>query len=293
MNAQTIANLYHAPSARAHHLIARLADYARRHWGLATNERRLLTMFARLQRGLKNRHIDDVEEYLESLTHAKTIMVETPFLVDLLTTHTTSFFREQDHFEFIQQVVFPECFATGKNRHGALKIWSAACSTGQEPYTAAMVCAEATAYCAGMNYSILASDISDVVLDHTKQAVYPENDIRLLPSDFKRRYFLQSRDPLKQAVRVKKELRDCVQTKRINLVGKYYDAPYDFDVILLRNCLIYFELATQHAVINRIRRHLRPGGYLITGHSEHYTAKEIGMQAIRPSIYRNSLEAAS
>ena len=194
----------------------------------------------------------------------------------------TDFFREPAHFTFLNRTILPELAQTGREA----KLWSAACSIGAEPYTMAMVCNDFALGWPGFHYSILASDISTEVLATAARAVYPEEMIEPVPLPMRQRYVLRATDPSRKVVRMAPETRAPVRFARINLVDDRYAADRDMDVIFCRNLLIYFDRGTQDMVVRQLCGHLRPGGYLILGHTDSISGMAAPVQPCGNSIFR-------
>jgi chemotaxis protein methyltransferase CheR len=205
--------------------------------------------------------------------------------IDLITTNTTSFFREAQHFTFLTETILPECLAQpGRTR---LKLWSAASSEGAEAFTMAMVLAEAQRNKAGFDFAILGTDISTRMIEKANQAVFSQEQLAGIPPALQNRYFLTARDPRHQnEARVVPELRARVRFRQMNLMDDSYPLDKDITAAFLRNVLIYFEPDDQRQVVNKVVRHLAPGGYLIVGHSESMAVQHTGMKQIVPTIFR-------
>jgi len=187
-------------------------------------------------------------------------------LIDVVTTNKTDFFREPSHFEFMRSVAVPELMkARGR---GDLKVWSSACSTGMEAYTTAMILDDMARSGSQLQFRILGTDISTAVLRLANTAIYTREMLAPVPPEFIKRYFLSSRDRTSDEVRVVPELRRCTNFMRMNLMDTSYPVDRDVDIIFCRNVLIYFERETQRKVVEQLCAHVRPGGYLMVGHSE-------------------------
>ncbi|HMA49564.1 MAG TPA: CheR family methyltransferase [Magnetospirillaceae bacterium] len=213
---------------------------------------------------------------------------ESVHLIDAVTTNKTDFYREPSHFTYLTQRCLPEATADGAGAGGRpYKVWSAACSIGAEPYTLAMVLADfAATRPAGWEFSILASDISTAVLAKAARAVFPEEMIEPVPLEVRKRYLLRSRDKSRKLIRIGPELRRTVSFLHLNLMDQHYPVAKDFDAIFCRNLLIYFDKPTQEAVVGRLCRHLRPGGYLFLGHAESLAGKEHPLEWLGDAVFR-------
>ncbi|PTM39663.1 protein-glutamate O-methyltransferase [Bosea sp. 124] len=208
-------------------------------------------------------------------------------LIDCVTTNKTDFFREPSHFEFLRDVAVPQLTQRHGGRLPNLKVWSAASSTGAEAYTAAMVLQDLVAAGKVARFSILGTDISTEVLREARSAIYPRDFVAPVPAPMQQRYLMRSKDPRDDVVRITPELRRQVNFERLNLMDDAYPFDRDVDVIFCRNVLIYFDKPTQQAVLSRLASHLRPGGYLMLGHSESMAGSGVGgLQSIVPTVYQ-------
>jgi chemotaxis protein methyltransferase CheR len=204
-----------------------------------------------------------------------------------VTTNKTDFFREPSHFSFMRDVAVPELLQRRGRGSRQLKIWSAACSTGMEAYTAAMVLDDMAAAGADFKFSVLGTDISTSVLHLAKTGIYTPEMIAPVPAELAKRYFLLSKDPSRDEVRVVPRLRRSINFMRMNLMDSAYPVDRDVDIIFCRNVLIYFDKPTQQKVVEQLCTHLRPGGYFIVGHSESMIHNDsIVLQQVQPTIFR-------
>jgi chemotaxis protein methyltransferase CheR len=198
-------------------------------------------------------------------------------MVDLLTTNFTSFFREQAHFDFLAKRL-PEL----SKKRARIRIWSAACSSGEEPYSIAMLGSESL----GLgNVEILGTDISTRILARAKAGVYSADRLEGIPQDVFRKYFLRGQGASNGLYRVKPVLANQITFQRLNLLDTYaHESP--FSMIWCRNVMIYFDKPTQERVVNRLAQHLEPGGHLLIGHSEALNGIQHPLQYIQPAVYR-------
>ncbi len=208
-------------------------------------------------------------------------------MIDLATTNKTDFFREADHFAYLAQRALPD-WRQRYGRGGAkrLMVWSAGCSSGEEPYTLAMVLNEFAAGCADFDYRILATDICTQVLEKAQLAVYPEERIAPVPPLLKRKYLLRGKDTSSGLVRVVPELRERVRFRHLNLMAGDFGLRERMDIIFCRNVIIYFDRPTQERLLNRLCAHLSPGGYLFMGHSETLSGLDVPLTSVYPTVYR-------
>ena len=224
----------------------------------------------------------DVASYCDDLLENNGRTGEFQHVVDAITTNKTDFYREPDHFQFLAGHAVPEFL---KTRRPLLKIWSAACSTGLEAYTAAMVLANRSNH-GEFRFAVLGTDISTAVLAVAERAIYNAELVKPIPPDQQRRYLLKSKKA--NEVRIVPELRQNVHFAQLNLMDDQYGVDQDVDVIFLRNVLIYFDKATQTAVLRKLIRHLRHGGLLFLGHSESMVGTELGLQEVGAAIFRRT-----
>ena len=248
---------------------------------LGEGKRELLR--ARLAKRLRATGCRDVQDYIERLEGDRSGHELVCFL-DVITTNKTDFFREPKHFEFLVDEVLPKLdkLCSGGEPQ---RIWSAACSTGEEPYTLAMVLLEHRALWERRGAGILASDLSTKVLEQAQNGVYAQDRVADIPRPFLTKYFQRGTNRWAGYVRVRPELRKMVQYRRLNLMDNFdFDKP--FHVIFCRNVMIYFDKPTQERLVEKFRNCLAPGGYLMVGHSESLTGIRHRLAFTRPAVYR-------
>jgi chemotaxis protein methyltransferase CheR len=209
-------------------------------------------------------------------------MSEVVHMLDAISTNVTSFYREPAHFEFAKEMVLDW---TKKGRKH-FRIWSAACSSGEEPFSLAMALAECK-LSADCDLRIIASDISTKILGTAQEGIYSQEKLEHLPKGFQSQYF----DSVKGTLfRVKPELKEAVSFQRQNLSLPPYDIHGPLDMIFLRNVLIYFDAPVRTGIINECFRLLKPGGFLLIGHSETLNALDTRFKCVRPSYYKKPTE---
>lgn len=241
----------------------------------------------RLRRRVRALGLSGLQAYGAHLFDRDGLDDELIHLIDCVTTNKTDFFREPSHFEFLRDVAVPQLALRHGGRPPQLKIWSAASSTGAEAYTAAMVLQDLVAAGKVARFSILGTDVSTEVLRDARAAIYPREFVAPVPAAMQQRYLMRSRNPREDVVRVAPEMRRTVHFERLNLMDESYPFDRDVDVIFCRNVLIYFDKPTQQAVISRLASHLRPGGYLMLGHSESMAGSGVdGLNSVAPTIYQ-------
>jgi chemotaxis protein methyltransferase CheR len=250
------------------------------------NSKRLM-LEGRLQKRVRALNYSDLSEYVEHLFDEGSFETELTHLIDVVTTNKTDFFREPSHFDFIQKVAVPELLKPSNRGSQDLKIWSAACSMGMEAYTTAMVLQEMLRAGSRFRFRILGTDISTAVLRIAESAIYTRDVLEPVPDEFVKRYFLKSRNPSSDEVRVVPEVRQRVNFMRMNLMDVSYPVDRDVDIIFCRNVLIYFEREIQRKVVENLCTHLRSGGYLMVGHSESMVHSVVpGLKQVQPTIFR-------
>jgi chemotaxis methyl-accepting protein methylase len=199
-----------------------------------------------------------------------------------MTTNKTDFFREPAHFTHVVQGLLPEWRRSGKK---VVKIWSAACSTGEEPYTLAMVLNAAT-FGSGLEFAIAASDIDTEVLGEARRGVYPLERMSDVPPEFRRQGFIQGTGAIARWVKVRPDVKRRVEFHHCNLIEPPYPWQGEFDLIFCRNVMIYFAPDTIRQVVEAMYAAAAPGATLFTGHSESLQNVRTSWQYVRPAIYR-------
>ncbi|GLH81952.1 chemotaxis protein methyltransferase [Bradyrhizobium sp. SSBR45G] len=242
----------------------------------------------RLLKRVRALGLTDIRDYVDALFEPSQFEHELIHLIDAVTTNKTDFFREPAHFDFLRQTAVPELLNSrgGALRSGALKVWSAAASMGMEAYTIAIVLDDMVRSGPRFDFRILGTDISNPVLRIAETGIYSTQALTPVPENLVKRYFLRSRNPARDECRVVPELRRRVNFQRMNLMDSTYPVDRDVDIIFCRNVLIYFDKPTQRQVVTRLCSHLRPGGYLMVGHSESMVHSVVpGLKQVRPTIF--------
>lgn len=245
---------------------AALAEVVQAHTGIRLPPSKQVMVEGRLRKRLAHAGCATLDQYA-ALVLGMHGGEELERVIDCVTTNKTEFFREPTHFEFLQDRAIPELIRLHRGA-ARIKVWSAACSTGAEPFTAAMVLHDLMIQRRDFHYAILGTDISVSVLNEAKAAIYPRSMMDAIPPDKRARYVMMAKDHTRDAARITPELRKRVRFRQLNLMDEQYPVDDHVDVIFCRNVLIYFERPTQEAVVNRLASHLRPGGFLLLGHSE-------------------------
>jgi chemotaxis protein methyltransferase CheR len=254
--------------------------------GITLGESKEALLAARLGKRVRTLGLSGFEDYLRYLCDDET-GEEIVQLLDAISTNVTSFFRESEHFDFLKEVL-SRWIEEGRER---LRFWSAACSTGEEPYTLAMTVLEALGT-RPRDLRILATDISTRVLEKSKRGVYEKEKAETIPPALRERYLERIRENGNVLYRVKEPLRKVVVFARLNLSVTPFVLRGPFDAIFCRNVMIYFDETIRKRLLREMHRLLSPGGLLFVGHAESLAALGTDFQPIRPSIYRRVLERA-
>lgn len=263
----------------------KLSNYIYTEYGIKMPPAKRIMLQSRLQKRLRQLNITSYKEYIDFVFSKEGLQLEIFHMIDAISTNKTDFFREPSHFEFLKDHILPDYYAT--SRKGVpLRAWSAGCSSGEEPYTMAIVFSEFGLLNSGFDYSIFATDISTRMLKKGVNAIYAEERIAGIPLSLKKRYFLRSKDRTKKTVRVTPALRRKVSFKRLNFMAASYDVYETFDMIFCRNVLIYFDRETQEKVINKLCLKLKSGGYFFLGHSESIMNMNLPLKQVRPTVFR-------
>ncbi|HYX05386.1 MAG TPA: protein-glutamate O-methyltransferase [Bacteroidales bacterium] len=263
----------------------RLSTYIFTEYGIKMPPVKKIMLQSRLQKRLRELQMNNFKDYVEFVFSEEGQANEVIHMIDVVSTNKTDFFREPIHFDFLKSVILPEIDAT-QTAVRPVKIWSAGCSSGEEPYTIAMTMAEFQEKYPEIDYQILATDISSRILKTALEAIYKESRAELIPMSLKKKYLLKSKDRVNPSVRIVPELRKKVTFQRLNFMEHSYNVSETFDVIFCRNVLIYFDRETQEKVINRLCTKLKPGGYFFLGHSESITNINVPLRQIRPTIFQ-------
>jgi chemotaxis protein methyltransferase CheR len=236
---------------------------------------------ARLTRRLRARNIDSFHAYCEYLFSEKD-KEEIVHFINSITTNKTDFFREPRHFDLLTTMVLPEFSGIRK----PILVWSAACSSGEEPYTLAIILSEFQASHPGFSFRIFATDISTKALGQAAEAIYTSVVVEPIPMSLRKKYLLRSRDASDDRVRMTPEIRGLVSFGHLNFMDENYGLDEKAHVIFCRNALIYFDRLTQKEIVSKLLHYLEPGGYLFIGHSENLNSMNLPVTQAAPALYR-------
>jgi chemotaxis protein methyltransferase CheR len=262
-----------------------ISEFIETHYGIQLPYTKKKMVEARLQKRLRASQFESFHEYFDHV-FSQEGGDEYTRMVDLITTNKTEFFREPAHFDFLNQTVLPE-LARKNSGHDAIKIWSAASSTGEEIYSIMITLEEfVIRQLKKVRYRMLGTDLSGEVLQQAVKAVYDEDRIDGVPAPIKKRYFQRSKDREHPRARVKNEFLQNVEFRQLNLLKPFNRIDKDFDLIFCRNVLIYFNRSVQQQVVASLANHLKLGGYLFIGHSESLANMDLPLVQIKPTIYK-------
>ncbi|MBK8971172.1 MAG: chemotaxis protein CheR [Hahellaceae bacterium] len=249
------------------------------HTGIQVPDIKQEMFYARLSKRVRALRLNDFDQYIRYLED-NWDSEGTPF-INALTTNLTSFFRENHHFNFLKKTVVA---AAQQKKQRSIKIWSAGCSTGEEPYSIAMTMTEACSG-TGVEWELTATDLDTDVLARAQRGVYALDRIEGIDQDKKKRFFMKGTGPRAGYVRVKEELRNKIQFRQLNLI-KPIDMGDRYDVIFCRNVVIYFDRDTKVKLVEQFVRHLQPKAYLIMGHSESLHGISNAFEGLGNTIYQ-------
>ncbi len=260
--------------------VLRLAEYMKTNYGINLEKKATLVK-SRLAHALEQKNVSSLTEYMQ-MAMKDASGAEMSFLITKLTTNYTYFMREEQHFRYLKDTILPNLEKTVKDRD--LRIWSAACSSGEEPYTIAMVIDEYFGgRKAGWDCKVLATDISQKVLAEAVQGKYPAESLQNIPQSWISRYFVKLDE---ETYRVNEAIRKEVIYRYFNLMTPSFPFKKKFHVIFCRNVMIYFDKETKLALMNKYYDFLEIGGHLIIGVSEPMGKFDNRFTSVMPSVYR-------
>lgn len=263
---------------------ARLSAFVYTEAGIRLGPEKKTMLEGRLKKRLRELDLASFRSYCDYLFGSDGLQEEKVRFIDAVTTNKTDFFREPKHFDYLAQRALPEMAARAGGQ--SLLLWSAGCSSGEEPYTLAMVLSEYAETHPGFRFRILATDISTRVLAKAEIGVYPSDAVEPVPPPSRRKYVMRSREPSSDRVRIVPELRRLIQFRRLNFIDADYGLDDKADAIFCRNVIIYFDRPTQETILGRLAGCLKPGGYLFVGHSETLHDMHLPLEALGPALYR-------
>lgn len=268
----------HAPQRLSDVEFARFQNWLQTTTGIFLSPAKKALVCGRLGKRLRQLELRTYADYFELIVGGKA-PEEQQLALDLLTTNETYFFREARHFDYLRERILP-----ARRAAGPLRVWSAACSSGEEPYSIAMLLADRLG---DTPWEILASDISQRMLARCRRGHYPMDRARHVPPAYLKAYCLRGVGSQEGTLLVDRALQRRITFRQINL-NEALPGVGDFDVVFLRNVMIYFDVATKRRAVRRIAATLRPGGCLMIGHSESLNGISDELELVMPSVYRKA-----
>ena len=248
--------------------------------GIALTDAKKVLLTGRLSKRLTALGLNNYTQYFKLVTDAAHAD-ELQFMVNLLTTNETYFFRESQHFDFLKQIV-PSAVKQGH----IYRVWSAAASIGAEAYTIAMILADKLGVDGA--WEVFGTDINYSVLEQALRGHYSMAEAEKIPTGYLKKYCLKGKDSQEGTFLIDKKLRRHVSFEQLNLNAVGMKKPGDFDVIFLRNVLIYFDIPTKQRVVANLIPCMKSGGYLIVGHSESLNGITDALTLVMPTVYRRT-----
>ncbi len=253
--------------------------------GIYLGEHKKTLLVGRLNKRLREVGVDSFSDYYRKVSE-KGQREELVHMLDCICTNETRFFREPQHFEFLEQQVFPqwEMLANSGRREKRIRVWSAACSTGEEPYSLAMTLLQRFPASSGWRIEILASDLSTRALDRACRGIWPIEKSRDIPQRYLKSFMLKGKRVQEGIMAAGPEIRSVVKFLRLNLNDASYPVAGAFDLIFCRNVLIYFDAESKTNVVHRLMNHLGSEGYLFLGHSESLSGMSGRLRRVIPTV---------
>ena len=249
------------------------------HAGIVLADHKKDMAFNRLVRRIRELNFRSFDQYL---VYIESDINEFSLFINAMTTNLTAFFRESHHFDFIGNTIIPQLALSGKRR---LRIWSAGCSLGEEPYSLAMQLLNSNIDLSNWDVRILATDIDSNVLDQARTGVYPQAKVETLPKGYLNKYFLKGCGSQAGSVRARPELGEMITFKYLNLMEEWpLKGPFDF--IFCRNVMIYFDQETQAKLLEKMAALLKNDGHLFVGHSEPKARHDNHFISLGKTIYQ-------
>jgi chemotaxis protein methyltransferase CheR len=252
-----------------------------RQTGIHMSEKKRNLIVARLSKRLRALNLKNFSEYYQYLTENNNSDNEIINLINRVTTNKTDFFREMHHFEFLMEEALPSIIRDSR-RERKLRIWSAGCSTGEEPYSIAMIVAEAFQGERGWDIKILATDLDTEVLMKAATGVYPSQVVSPVPISYLSKYFERTR----HGYEVARVIKSMVAFRKLNLIEQVFPMKRSFDIIFCRNVMIYFDEDTKHNLIKKFHHHLKDNGFMFVGHSESLMYMKDIFRFLKHTVYQ-------
>jgi chemotaxis protein methyltransferase CheR len=261
----------------------RLSSFIMSQYGIKLPPNKRVFLQARLLKRLRHLQYTSFKDYVDYVFSSEGIKNELANLVDAVSTNKTDFFREPVHFEFLRNHGLKTYLElTHKTK---LNIWSAGCSSGEEPYSIAISLKEHLLLNQYFDFNILATDISEGVLELAKIGIYTDDKMQMMKEVMLKKYFIRGKGEYANKLRINPEIRSKISFQKFNLLSPDYRLLGKFDIIFCRNVLIYFERDVQKRILNQFCEQLNKGGFLLTGHSESLAGFSLPLKNIKPTIY--------
>ena len=258
-----------------------------RRYGIRMPAEKKIMFQSRLHSRLRELNIESYDEYCQFVLNPQNTERELRTMINFISTNKTEFFRESQHFLLLRSKILPELCSRTITSRGLIRCWSAGCSSGQEAFSMAMELEEfKQEYKGRFDYDILGTDVSAKVLDVAKKGIYPFLQSTQIPENYLSNYVLRSKDTQNPRIKILKSIRSKVIFNYGNLMDAEYQFGNTFDLIFLRNTLIYFSRKDQVNILINVLNHLSKGGYLFIGHSESLINFDLPIRTIAPSLYQ-------
>lgn len=262
----------------------RVARIAFDRWGLSIGEKKVTLVTTRLSKFLRGSRFESVAAYLDYVENdaSETELLE---LFDLLSTNVTSFFREKQHFDYLEREFYTPLARGNTTRPGRrIRLWSAACSTGPEPYSMAIQALECLPGIDQWDFKILGTDLANSAVEQAQRGVYPASMLEGMPGNLLGKYFNRRTIGGEMCYEVTDRVRRLVTIGQLNLMEEW---PFKgkFDVVFCRNVMIYFDKPTKDRLVERLTGVMRPGGILAVGSAESVSKPVLGLRTVQPSVY--------
>ena len=280
-NFSPLSNLYKSELTESE--FNKLSQFIMSEYGIKMPPEKKVMLQSRLQKRLKALNINSFKEYIEYLFSPHGMSEEVIHMMDVVSTNKTDFFRESIHFDYMLSDALPHLVKNLNIKN--VKVWSAGCSSGEEPYTLAITLSEFKEIHPGFDYSIVASDISTKMLQTGVNGIYEEIKVDDIPLTLKKKYLLRSKNHDEKKVKIIQALRTKVEFIRLNLLELPPTSQSEYQIIFCRNVLIYFDRPTQHKILKMLCSNLINGGFLFLGHSESITGLDLPLTPQIPTVY--------
>jgi chemotaxis protein methyltransferase CheR len=261
-----------------------IGGFIQSEFGIKMPPAKKIMLQARLTKRLRAMNMSSYRQYREYLFSPEGMEREIPYMIDVVTTNKTDFFRERPHFDLLYETFLPAWFQENGGR-SVFTVWSAGCASGEEPYSLAMVLNEFAEKQPNFRFKVTGTDISGEMIEKSRTAIYHQKRTETIPPALQKKYLMRSKDKGKQLTRIVPELRSKVGFHSLNLM-KPFPCSQENDVIFCRNVIIYFERPVQEQLFNRCCNCLKTGGYLFIGHSETLSGMDLPLRQVRPTVYQ-------